>query len=129
MAVEMYGDDADSSGRNLSSGIFKIDGTGVVHVDENGHGAREADGLDGRERSVRGHENLVAVLDAEGRESHPDGGGGAAGEHGVLAAEVTGELLLEGGAFRPEDVVARVDGGQHRDLDLVNHRLPRKPER
>src|SRR5206468_7379083 len=84
-----------------------------------GDGAGEADGLDGRERRVRGHEHLVARLDPEGLERHPEGGGGAAGQRRVLHADVAGELLLEGAAFGTEDVLARVDGGEHRGLDLV----------
>ena len=119
MAVEVYRDEAHGARRGLDGRIPDVHGIGVVHVHEDGDGAREADGLHGGERRVRRHQHLVPALDAERLECHPERGGRAAREDRVLGAVVPGELLLEGAALRAQDVLARVDGSEDRPLDLV----------
>ena len=117
--VEVNGHEAHRPRRHLGRGVLQVDGVGVVDVDEDRDGAGEADGLDGRKGGVRGDQHLVARLHAEGLERHPEGGRRARRQHGVLGAVVAGEFLLEGAALGTQDVLARVDGGQDRGLDLV----------
>src|SRR5262249_52865071 len=119
VTVEMYGHTADRAGAHFRRRVLQVDCVAVIDVDENGLGAREADRLDGRECRVRWHQHLVARLDAEGLQRHPERGRGAAGEDGVFAAEIAGEFPLEASALGTENVLTRVDGCEHRSFDFV----------
>ena len=112
--VEVHGHEAHRPRGHLGRGVFEVDGVGVVDVDEDRDGAGEADRLDGRKGGVRRDQHLVARLDAEGLERHPEGGRRARCQHGVLRPVVAGELLLERATLRAEDVLARVDRGDAR---------------
>jgi hypothetical protein len=119
LAVEMNGHEAHSPGADLARGVVEIHGVRVVGVDEDGHGARKANGLDRGEGGVRRDQHLVVGFDAKGLERHPERGRGARREHRVLGAVVARELGLEGLALRAENVLARVDRGEHGGLDLI----------
>jgi hypothetical protein len=119
MTIEVHRHESHRLRADLAGGVVQIDGVGRVDVDENGHGAREADGLDRREGRVGRDEYLVGRLDAEGPHEEPERGSPAVGQDRVLHTEVGRKLLLERLTFRAENVLARVDCVEHGGLDLV----------
>ena len=129
LAVQVHGHDADRARRRLAAGVDGVQRVAVVDVDEDGRGVGEADGLDGRERGVRGHEDLVAGLHAERAQREPQRRRGRIRQHAVTHAHVASQLRLERLALGTQNVLARVDGGQHRLLELVVDRWARQRDR
>ena len=119
LAVEVDGDDADRARRRLGGGVVGVDRVELVGVDEDRDRLGEADGLDRRKRGVRRHQDLVAGFHPQPAQREPQPGRRRVAQDAVPGADVARQLGLELAALRPEDVLSRVDGGQHGLLDLV----------
>ena len=126
LTIEMDGHDPDRPRCGFRLGVGHVERVELVRVDEDRRRLSEADRLDGRERGVRRHQDLVAGLHAERPEREPERGGGRAGQHGVPHAGRARQLDLQLTALGAQDVLTRVDGGQHCPLDLVVDRRARQ---
>ena len=119
LAVQVHGHEPDGPGRHLRPRIDGVDRVELVHVDEHGPRPGEADRLNRWERRMGRHQDLVARLHPERAKCQPERGGRRAGQHGVFDVRGARQLGLELAALRTQDVLARVDGGEHCPLELV----------
>jgi hypothetical protein len=107
LAEKMNGDEGLRAGGDFPSGVggIEVEASGTnVHKDRGSTGAGDATGR--REESEGWDENFVTRADLEGHEGEKEGVGAGGNAEGVFDAEKLGEVLFEGGKFRPEDVVA-----------------------
>ena len=82
-AIELYRDGVSAGSATWNGG--RIEGQGLVHVDENGHGADTKDAFEAGYEGKNGHDHFVTGADAKSRERCRQGGGAAAYELGVVA--------------------------------------------
>ena len=104
----------DHGDRRFEAGDIDVVGVGI-DIDEDRLGLGQRHDLGGRGEGEARHEDRVAGTDAGGQQRQQQRVGAVGAGDAMLGADIGGELLLELGDLRPENVAAVRD-------DLVDRR-------